>query len=523
MKLEKQTIARRWLSVTRRWIVGGIAAAVVGLAAVTWAFWWPSAERWVQHAIAATRDAPPATGHGHAHDDPHEDGGHEHEHAGHDHVAHAHGEHAHAHSEATSLHLSPQAQRNLGLNSQTVRPVALETYRRAITVPAIVVERPGRTRIQVATPLTGVVTHVHAVKGETVEPGTLLFQIRLTHEDLVRTQTEFLKTLGELDVERKELERLESLTGTGAVAGRLALEREYAVEKLEALLTAQREALRLHGLSDRQVEQVAEERRLLRELQIVAPSPDEHEHGDELRLTGRDLQPVAISHAPPEAHAHQSKSSEPLVIQELAVHKGQAVAAGENLCVVADFRELFIEGNAFERDADAIAHALHEGWTVTAVFERTEGAHVLEGLEFAYLANEVDVHSRTLSFYVRLPNEIVRDTVNAQGQRFVGWRYRPGQRLQLRVPVEEWEDQIVLPVEAVARQGAEWFVFQQNGDHFDRVSVHVKYRDQTSVVIANDGSLFPGDVVARRSAHQMQMALENKAGGGVDPHAGHSH
>jgi cobalt-zinc-cadmium efflux system membrane fusion protein len=81
----------------------------------------------------------------------------------------------------------------------------------------------------------------------------------------------------------------------------------------------------------------------------------------------------------------------------------------------------------------------------------------------------------------------------------------------------------VLPVEAVAREGAESFVFQQNGDHFDRVTVHVKYRDQFWAVIENDGSLFPGDVVALRGAHQLQMALKNQAGGGVDPHAGHNH
>jgi multidrug efflux pump subunit AcrA (membrane-fusion protein) len=95
--------------------------------------------------------------------------------------------------------------------------------------------------------------------------------------------------------------------------------------------------------------------------------------------------------------------------------------------------------------------------------------------------------------------------------------------LQLLVPVEEWQDQFVLPVDAVTQEGAEYFVFQQNGDHFDRVPVHVKHKDQRSVVIANDGALFPGDVVARRGAHQMQMALKNKSGGGVDPHAGHSH
>ena len=51
----------------------------------------------------------------------------------------------------------------------------------------------------------------------------------------------------------------------------------------------------------------------------------------------------------------------------------------------------------------------------------------------------------------------------------------------------------------------------------------VDYRDQSSTVIANDGSLFPGDIVALKGAHQMQMALKNKSGGGVDPHAGHTH
>ena len=30
-------------------------------------------------------------------------------------------------------------------------------------------------------------------------------------------------------------------------------------------------------------------------------------------------------------------------------------------------------------------------------------------------------------------------------------------------------------------------------------------------------------VVAFTGAHQLQMALKNKAGGGVDPHAGHNH
>jgi hypothetical protein len=95
--------------------------------------------------------------------------------------------------------------------------------------------------------------------------------------------------------------------------------------------------------------------------------------------------------------------------------------------------------------------------------------------------------------------------------------------MELRVPMERWEDCIVLPFEAVVEEGVETFVFQQNGDHFDRKPVTVEYRDQQSIVIANDGALSPGDIIVGRGAYQMHLALKNKAGGKVDPHAGHSH
>lgn len=432
------------------------------------------------------------------------------------HAGHDHGDHPH--DEATSLELSVQARRNIGLTKDKLEAVHLQTFRRSINIPAMVVERPGRTRIQVATPMTGVVTHVHAVTGESVESGTLLFQIRLTHEDLVEAQTGFLKTLGELEVEEQEIKRLEPATRSGAVAPVKLLERQYAAKKLSALLMAQREALRLHGLSERQVDQIAKERKLLRELQIVVPTPDRHS-SEELRLTVRQAS-VEIPGAP----RRQAVEEIPLVLSELNVHKGQAVTAGTTLCVLSDMRELYIEGAAYEEDADLLERAAAQEWPVTAI-RRTNSkqSEIIPDLAVKYLDNHVSEETRSLKFYVGLPNSIVRSTKARSGQKFVGWKYRPGQRMQLRVPVEEWADRIVLPVDAIAKEGADYFVFVQNGDHFDRRPVHVEYRDQLSVVVANDGSIFPGDVVATTGAHQMQMALKNKSGGAVDPHAGHNH
>jgi multidrug efflux pump subunit AcrA (membrane-fusion protein) len=478
----------------------------VAVAATSWR-WWPALSGWVQQTVKGQK---------HVASLEHDHGGH-----GHDESSHAHEGHEHAHDESTSLELSKQARLNLGLSPQFVQPVRLQTFQRTIAVPAVIVERPGRTNIKVSTPLTGVVEHVHAVTGEAVQPGSLLFEIRLTHEDLVQTQTDFLRSLGELDVEEREIKRLNEIAQSGAVAGKTLLERQYAKEKLEALLKAQREALRLHGLSDRQIEQIVQQRHLLRELQISVPSPDAHGEQEELRLTEDSIHRVSFLGSSTQEGA--GKPGPPLVIEQLNVQKGQSVAAGEQLCTLADYSRLYIEGKAFEQDSRALSRALQNGWSVTAIFDEEQGRYEQTGLKLAFISNAVDPVSRTLSFFVSLPNEIVREETNDEGQRFLSWKFRTGQRLELQVPVEEWPDEIVVPVDAIAKEGAESYVFQENGYHFDRVPVHVRYRDQRSVVIANDGSIYPGDVIALRGAHQLQMALKNKAGGGVDPHAGHNH
>jgi hypothetical protein len=61
-----------------------------------------------------------------------------------------------------------------------------------------------------------------------------------------------------------------------------------------------------------------------------------------------------------------------------------------------------------------------------------------------------------------------------------------------------------------------------DGDTFRAQPVHVEYEDDEVAVIANDGSIFPGDPVATSGAFALGLALE--AGpAGADPHAGHDH
>lgn len=481
----------RFNSPTVRWIV---TLFVFALAGVFWNRWWPAVNRMVHRVTGRSETA-------------------EHDH---DHAAHA------PSATATFLDLSPEALKNLGLTPDMLRPIELGVYQRSINVPAMIVERPGQTLMQIATPMTGVVTDVAAVEGAAVEPGQKLFRIRLTHEDLVQTQTEFVRTLGELDVEAREIARLEGVTEKGAIAGKALLERQYAREKLEALLQSQREALRLHGLSARQIDQMAKDRRLLSELTITSPAS--HESSSELQLTANPaLQPISFVATQQEAPAGNAPPAAeiPLVMEKLSVQRGQAIDQGGQLCVLANYSSLYIEGQAFEQDVEAINQAVSQSWKITSLFP---GGQSQGGLNLAFVASEIDPESRTLKFYVDLPNEVLRDTRNSAGQRFLTWRYKPGQRLQLQVPVEVIENQIVLPLDAVALEGAESYVYQRVGKgRFNQVAVHVLHRDQTTVVIANDGTLFPGDTLAWRSAHRMRMEIKNKSGGAIDPHAGHSH
>lgn len=496
---------RRLLPQKRRWwLLAALLLTTAGLVAA--GVWSPELKQLVAATLNGVKKPvhTPDDGHDHAKEAPVAD---DHGEAGHDHSKHAEGEedghdhggksqYDHVHDEAATIKLSKQARGNIGLR---LARVELKPFERTITVPGIVVERPGWSRFNVTTPMTGVVTRVYPIQGEAVKPGQPLFDVRLTHEDLLQAQSDFLRTVEELDVIRREVTRLEKVTADGAIAGKTLLERQYEQQKQEAHLRAQEQALLLHGLSKDQVANIASTRKLVQSLTVQAPTP----HNGSL----------------------PNPSDHLLQVRELNVAQGKYVSAGETLCTLVDYGELYAEGRAFEQDVRAINQTAARNLEVSIVLgSKAEGGEeTLPRLKILYLDDNVDVQSRAFHFYVPIPNRLLRDDKRPDSRRFVYWQFKPGQRIQIRIPVERWDNRIVLPIEAVAQEGAEAYVFEANDDHFDRRPVHVEYRDQDWVVIANDGALKVGAMVAASAAHQVQLALKSKSGGGVDPHAGHNH
>ena len=312
-----QVNTSRWM--TSRFVLGGLLVA--GAAWATYTRLYPMVqERWNTFRSGPTANASSAKA-GHAETDALDHPGHE---------------------ELTSIELTEQARKNMGLQAGKVE---LQTFVRTITVPGIVAERPGRTKMRIVAPMTGIITKVHVLQGEAIRPGQPLFDLRLTHEDMLQAQVDFLKMLEELDVVNQEIERLRPAVEKGAIAEKTILDRRYEQQKLQASLKSQRESLLLHGLSEQQADEIQKSRTLRSEHALFAPG-----------------QPLADKSAatpdPPEKDGR-------LVAEELKVETGRFVNTGDELLTLADYSELYVEGHAFEQDGQLIADVLREGRKVS--------------------------------------------------------------------------------------------------------------------------------------------------------------
>ena len=394
-----------------------------------------------------------------------------------------------------TLTLSPTAWKNIGLVTDTVKQ---SDFVKVVSVPAMVVERHGRSQNKITAPMTGVVTQVYPLERQAIEPGVPLFDLRLTHEEVVAAQTTFLTDLQNLDVVNQELNRLNNI-GSGIIPGKRIIEQKYERDKVMASLAATRQSLLLHGMSDQQVAEMEATRKVLREITVAAPPyAKNHEH---------------------EGIEHQYQ------MQSINVSRGESVSAGQLLGILADHCLLYVEGKAFENDARRLVDAAQNGTPIEVV--PSSGDYDTEdtlSLKVQSVSNEVDQQSRALKFYLLLPNELVGSTESSStAKEFISWQFRPGQRMEAKIPTTTvMKNKIVLPPDAVVIEGPNAFVFEQNGDNFDRIDVQVLYRDKDSVVLENDGQLV-GSQIAMTGAYEMHLALKNQSGGAIDPHAGHNH
>jgi hypothetical protein len=103
------------------------------------------------------------------------------------------------------------------------------------------------------------------------------------------------------------------------------------------------------------------------------------------------------------------------------------------------------------------------------------------------------------------------------------WRLRKGQRYEIRVPLETFEDAYVFPSGAVAEDGAEKIVFLKSGDGFTKIPVEVLYQDHEVVVLPSTADIFPGNPIVVQGSFALSLALQSGGGSESTGHEGHAH
>lgn len=404
--------------------------------------------------------------------------------------------------------LTAQARKNLRLVS---KPLVPGEFWRTIEVPGVIVDRPGISDRGVVSPVVGVVSKVHGFPGQTVEPGAILFTIKLVSESLHTSQMELFKNTRDAQIAREQKDRLAKIKDV--IQTVRILEIDNQLRRLEVVARAYRQDLQVRGLTLDQIDGIADGT-FVSEVKVLAPArrvvsadagvvtsdtPEEASTVEAQQETGRD-------------DAARTAAGFRYEIQELKVELGQQVQAGQTLCLLADHTELMVEGRCFPSELGLIQRAARKGWKLT--LETSEGAEMdwpsgERKLVIDHVANSVDAQTRTLAFYAFLSNE--RQGYVRDGSQKILWRFRPGQRVRFLIRAERFDNVFVLPAAAAVREGPETFVFRQNGDYFDRKPVRVAWMDRRHCVVANDGSIPPGVFVAQGGAWQLNRVLASQA------------
>ncbi|EMI17601.1 MchE protein [Rhodopirellula maiorica SM1] len=408
----------------------------------------------------------------------------------------------------TVLEISAQARKNLGLVSKPARP---QTYWRSVTIPGVVADRPGVSDRGVTSPAVGIVTAIHAFPGDTLRPGNALFTLRLFSEYLQNTQTQLFKANQETSIIQAEMERLAGAASVGAVSQGKIIELRANLTRQRAIIQSSRQDLLTRGLLPEQIDQVQRQGEFVSTIEVTAPPPltQQSEEGNRSNNAVHQASLVTDSVAANDV-AYE--------VQELNVEMGQQVQAGQLLAKLSNHQSLYVIGHAFKREASFLEQAAAANRAVQIEFAEDNAADwpvIEQTFVIRHLSNTIDPESRTFDFFVPLSNQ--SHAYEKSGNTFLVWRYRPGQRARIRVPVEQFENVFVLPAEAVVREGPEAYVFRQNGDLFKQLPVHVLHEDRLSIVIANDGSILPGSYLAQSSAASLNRVLKSQSTSGKAP------
>jgi cobalt-zinc-cadmium efflux system membrane fusion protein len=330
----------------------------------------------------------------------------------------------------------------------------------------------NRTRLaHIASRVPGIVWKIYKQVGESAGKDEVLAVVEAA--EVGRAKSEFLLALRSLQLKTENLQRLKQADHSGAVPERqlreaesLAAEagiRRYTAEQALVNLGLPIHAEGLSGLSDEA---------LTRRIQFLG-LPDAVARELDPAITTANLIPLCAPFTG-------------LVIRcDLAV--GEVVNSAQALCTVADIDKLWVTLDVPQE----VIGLVRIGQLVSF---RPDGATEAPATgQLAWISTEVDDRTRTVR---------VRAEVENKDRQLRARSFGTGQ-----IVIAEKPDAVVVPLEAVQRNGAGWilFVCAEDGLSFEPRTVEVGLRDREYAEIVKGVS--PGDIVATLGSHVLRSEL----------------
>ncbi len=334
-----------------------------------------------------------------------------------------------------------------------VQPVARSDFRTHRDFPAIV-QPNQRNMAEITALVRGRVVEVYGELGQEVKGNAPL--AILYSSDLGLAQSAYLKAKAKLHVAEQAFERAQFLLQE-QVIGEAELQRRQA-----ELLSNQAEAneshdrLKLLGMNDEEFRRLESSRKIRSVVPIVAP------------FAGR------------------------IIVRKLT--RGEVVETTDNLFVIADLSEVWVQANIPEKDIP-FAHSIHaSGDRQVEVRINAYPKEVFRGT-ITYVGDVLDPVTRTMQLRIELPN---RDG-----------RLKPEMFATIRLFSEAQPEQLAVPEAALQRDQGRTFVFvQRSPNEYELREVHVGESNGTVTAIL--GGLNEGEPVVTHGAFVLKSELLKK-------------
>ena len=404
------------------------------------------------------------------------------------------------------------------------------SYTQYFSVPAFVRERPTTSNLQASSRMSGVVRRIFVQVGQSVREGDPLVELELTGDELATAQSLLLDSVQQLKIIDDEIARLQPASADGGIARKNLIEKQYEQRRMKSVIEARRQELLIRGLAQEDVEAIVREQQLVRSVVIRVPRDIRPETPPDV------TQQTDNRHAPFRLASHdERKPVGPWVysVESMRVSPGSVLQAGQAVSDLAYHETLLIEGQAYERDLQTLTRIINDQLPVSIEIGDDASPVVIDNLRVLFMDNHVDDETQTYRFYIEVPNEVLAENINSQQRRFRTWRFKPGQRGHVRIPMNTFENLVVLPADAVTEEGVDHVVFRRIAihDHFHgdtpphaelkKLVVGVRYRDQRTVVIDHRNQLSPKQTIAVSQADMLLRASSDSGGHGHDH--GHEH